>query len=271
VVCYFRDISAQVHAREAVEALNAQLTFELSVMAGMQQVLKTREEELRRANRDLEQFAHSASHDLQEPLRTVKIYSELVSQRYGDRIDAQALEFIEFIRSGANRMETLVRDLLTYTRATRFDKPAEASSATDSLRAVLANLTGAISESGAKVTFDALPAVHVHSAHLQQLFQNLIGNAIKYRRAGVTPLIHVAAERHNGGWRFSVSDNGIGIAPQFKERIFGLFKRLHTREEYSGSGIGLAICQRIVEQYQGRFWVESEPGKGSTFTFSLSA
>ena len=168
-------------------------------------------------------------------------------------------------------METLVRDLLTYTRATRFDKPAEASSATDSLRAVLANLTGAISESGAKVTFDALPAVHVHSAHLQQLFQNLIGNAIKYRRAGVTPLIHVAAERHNGGWRFSVSDNGIGIAPQFKERIFGLFKRLHTREEYSGSGIGLAICQRIVEQYQGRFWVESEPGKGSTFTFSLSA
>jgi light-regulated signal transduction histidine kinase (bacteriophytochrome) len=139
----------------------------------------------------------------------------------------------------------------------------------DAFQAAIANLAGAISESHASVTSGFLPSVQVHSTHLQQLFQNLISNAIKYRRTDVRPVIHVAVERQKGNWQFSVCDNGIGIEPRFKERIFGLFRRLHTREEYSGSGIGLAICQRILERYYGRIWVESEPGKGSTFIFTI--
>jgi light-regulated signal transduction histidine kinase (bacteriophytochrome) len=151
----------------------------------------------------------------------------------------------------------------------RLDKATEVTSSIDCLKAVLANLAGMIAESQAEMIVDWLPPVQVHSAHLQQLFQNLIGNAIKYRRAGVNSVVHIKAERQTGGWQFSVADNGIGIEPQFKERIFGLFKRLHTTEEYSGSGIGLAICQRIVEQYHGRIWVESEPGQGATFIFTI--
>jgi light-regulated signal transduction histidine kinase (bacteriophytochrome) len=199
----------------------------------------------------------------------VKIYSELVEQRYRSSIDEQGLEFLGFIRNGASRMETLVRDLLTYTRITRLNKAVEVASSIESLKGVLANLAGMIAESQAEVVVDWLPPVRVHSTHLQQLFQNLIGNAIKYRRVDVTPLVHVTAERQAGSWQFSVADNGIGIEPQFKERIFGLFKRLHTSEEYSGSGIGLAICQRIVEQYHGRIWVESKPGQGATFIFTI--
>src|SRR6185369_2320026 len=166
-------------------------------------------------------------------------------------------------------METLVRDLLMYTRVIRMDKAVAVASSIECLKAVLANLAGMIAESQAEVSVDWLPPVRAHSAHLQQLFQNLIGNAIKYRRTDVNPFVRIKAERQAGSWQFSVSDNGIGIEPQFKERIFGLFKRLHTSEEYSGSGIGLAICQRIVEQYHGRIWVESEPRQGSTFIFTL--
>jgi light-regulated signal transduction histidine kinase (bacteriophytochrome) len=141
--------------------------------------------------------------------------------------------------------------------------------ANDALNETLANLSGAIQENGAQVTADPLPAVSVHNAHLQQLFQNLIGNAIKYRSPARGPLVHVGAHRKDGHWIFSVTDNGIGIEPEYKERIFGLFKRLHSGEEYAGTGIGLAICQRIVERYHGRIWVESEPGEGSRFYFTL--
>ena len=256
-----RDIRMlDVLARQAADVIERNLN---------DQKLKASEEELRLANWDLELFAHSASHDLQEPLRTVKIYSELVEQRYRNRMDEQGLEFLDFIRNGATRMETLVRDLLTYTRVTRLDKTSAVASSTDCLKAVLANLAGIIAETQTEVIVDWLPPVQVHSAHLQQLFQNLIGNAIKYRREGVNPVVHINAERQTGSWQFSVADNGIGIEPRFKERIFGLFKRLHTSEEYSGSGIGLAICQRIVEQYHGRIWVESRPGQGATFIFTI--
>jgi len=227
------------------------------------------EDELRRANRDLEQFAYSASHDLQEPLRSIKIYGELLTARYGNRLDGQAFEFLEFLRTGASRMEMLVRDLLTYTQVTRLDAPSEPSDANEALATTLADLAGAIRESGATVTWDDLPAVRVHRTHLRQLFQNLIGNAIKYRSPERAPVIHVSVERQGGSWLFSVRDNGIGIEPEYKDAVFGLFKRLHTNDEYSGTGIGLALCQRIVERYHGRIGVESEPGSGSTFTFEI--
>jgi len=231
--------------------------------------LKRVEDDLRRANEDLEQFAFSASHDLQEPLRSVKIYSELLSTTCSEALDSQGLEFLTYLRSGATRMEMLVRDLLAYTQVTKFEKPVEAADSGAALATALANLGGAISESGATITADPLPSLPVHITHLQQLFQNLIGNAIKYRSPDRPPVVHIAAERRNGYWIFTVSDNGIGIEPEYKEKIFGLFKRLHTSDEYSGTGIGLAICQRIVERYHGRIWVESEPGKGSTFRFTF--
>jgi PAS domain S-box-containing protein len=226
---------------------------------------------LRRANLDLEQFAFSASHDLQEPLRSVKIYSELLANTCSERLDDQALEFLKYLRDGATRMEILVRDLLTYTQVTRVETPIEMVDASEALATTLANLAGAVSESCARITAGPLPVLRVHGAHLQQLFQNLIGNAIKYRCPSRPPVVHVTAECGNGYWDFAVSDNGIGIDPEHKERIFGLFKRLHTNREYSGTGIGLAICQRIVERYQGRIWVESEPGRGSTFRFTIPA
>ena len=227
------------------------------------------EDELRRVNQDLEQFAFSASHDLQEPLRTVKIYSQLLADHYGDTLDDQASQFLTYLRRGAARMEVLVRDLLAYTQATKFEEPTEPCDAGEVLTGVLANLAVVIGEAGAQIIAQPLPTLRIHATHLQQLLQNLIGNAIKYRSPHRSPVVQVTATRNNGTWLFSVTDNGIGIDPEYKERIFGLFKRLHTSEEYSGTGIGLAICQRIVDRYHGRIWVESEPGRGSAFRFTL--
>jgi PAS domain S-box-containing protein len=225
--------------------------------------------ELARANQDLEQFAYSASHDLQEPLRSVKIFSELLCERFGEGLDPQALEFLSNVRDGATRMELLVRDLLTYTQTTRADAPSEPVDANEALQAALANLSGALVETGAVVTWETLPFVNVPPTQLQQIFQNLIGNAVKYHRPEVPPVVHAKARRENGNWIFSVKDNGIGIEREYLEKIFGLFKRLHTRDEYSGTGIGLALCQRIIERHHGRIWVESEAGTGSTFYFTL--
>jgi PAS domain S-box-containing protein len=230
---------------------------------------KRMEAEMRRVNRDLEQFAFSASHDLQEPLRSVKVYSELLTKRHGDKLDGEALEFLGFLRSGANRMEMLVRDLLAYTQVAKFERPSEMADAGTAVAGAIESLATSIAESNARVTRDLLPKVHMHLAHLQQLFQNLIGNAIKYRSPQRPPEVHVTADRQFGQWVFAVRDNGIGIPPQHKEDIFGLFKRLHRDDEYSGTGIGLAICQRIVDQYNGRIWVESEPGQGSVFRFAI--
>src|SRR5579871_3972345 len=225
--------------------------------------------DLQRANRDLEQFAFSASHDLQEPLRSVKVYSELLANRYANRLDDDANEFITYLRNGATRMETLLHDLLAYTQAAKLERTADITDARQALDAALSNLSSAISETGGVVTSEPLPSVPMDATHLQQLFQNLIGNAIKYRSPERQPVVHVAAERQGEDWVFAVTDNGIGIDPAYKETIFGLFKRLHTVDEYSGTGIGLALCQRIVDRYLGRIWVESEPGRGSTFRFTL--
>ncbi len=168
-------------------------------------------------------------------------------------------------------MEMLVRDLLAYTQVRKLDKPVTPADTNEILRTTLASLNHAIGESQATVTCDPLPAVHMDETHLRQLFQNLIGNAIKYRSPERAPAVHVSAERKNGSWVFSVRDNGIGVPPEYRDFIFGLFKRLHSSEAYSGTGIGLAICQRIVERYHGRIWVESEAGRGSTFCFAIPA
>ncbi len=223
-----------------------------------------------RVQEDLEQFAFSASHDLQEPLRSIKIYSELLGREFGGNLHPDARRYMENLRVGATRMETLVRDLLTYARAAQFEQPAEMADANEALQAALSSLSSAITEARAHVTSEPLPTVQVHAIHLQQLFQNIIGNSIKYRSPDRISKVHVNANRQKTHWVFAVSDNGIGIEPEFKENIFGLFTRLHTSDEYSGTGIGLAICQRIIHRYHGRIWVESEPEKGSTFHFTLS-
>ena len=230
---------------------------------------KRTEDDLRRANADLEQFAFSATHDLQEPLRAIKIYSELLTETCGPAIQGEGQQFLGHLRGGASRMEMLVRDLLSYTKVSQFERPEENADAGKALHSALANLSSAIQEVEAEITSDPLPSVRLHEAHVQQLFQNLIGNAIKYRSPERRPRVHVSADRQGNEWVFAISDNGIGIAPDYSETIFGLFKRLHTNDEYSGTGIGLAICRRIVERYDGRIWVESEAGKGSTFRFSL--
>jgi light-regulated signal transduction histidine kinase (bacteriophytochrome) len=227
------------------------------------------QKELRRANLDLEQFAYSASHDLQEPLRTIKIYSELLATQYAPAAEGAAAECLGFLGTAATRIESLVKDLLAYMTVTQVEKPIEKVDANEALAGALANLGAAIAESGAEITYDHLPAVRVHGVHMQQLFQNLIGNSIKYRAPERRPVVHVTVKEQNGTWLFSVSDNGMGIAPEFKEQIFGLFTRLHSGEAYTGTGIGLAICQRIVERYDGRIWVESELGIGSTFFFAI--
>ena len=233
--------------------------------------MRRRQEILKRVNADLEQFAYSASHDLQEPIRNVAIYSDILSMRYGGVLDHSGLQFLGNVKAAAVRMQTLVSDLLSYTQAASIAEEAtEPGEAEAALLAALANLTEAITESQASISYDLLPAVHVREVHLQQIFQNLIGNAIKYRR-DEQPRIHVSAERKDGHWVFSVTDNGIGIGQEYKEQIFGLFKRLHTNRKYPGTGIGLAICQRIAERYRGRIWVESELGKGSVFFFTVPA
>jgi PAS domain S-box-containing protein len=228
-------------------------------------------EELKRSNEDLQQFAYVASHDLQEPLRMVASYVALIARRYKGKLDADADEFISFAVDGAKRMQSLIQDLLAFSRVGSKGVDLVTTSSEDALNRAIKNLRGAIVDSGAQVTHDPLPSVLADELQLTQLFQNLLGNAIKYRRAEV-PGVHIAA-RQNGAkkWVFSVEDNGLGIEPQYFERIFGMFQRLHGREEFSGTGMGLAICKKIVERHGGEISVESTLGQGSTFRFPLAA
>ncbi len=226
--------------------------------------------ELNRSNEELGQFAYIASHDLQEPLRMVASYTQLLSRRYKGRLDSDADEFIAFAVDGASRMQRLIRDLLAYSRVGLRGKPLHSISSERALEQAIRNLRGSIEESGALVTHDELPAVMGDETQLTQLFQNLVGNAIKYQNAGV-PNVHVAAAAGSDGkWTFTVKDNGLGIDPQYFDKIFGMFQRLHKRDEFTGTGIGLAICKKIVERHGGTISVESEPGRGSTFSFGLS-
>jgi PAS domain S-box-containing protein len=224
---------------------------------------------LKRANADLEQFAYSASHDLQEPLRMVASYSELLQRKFAGQLGPEADRYIEYMVQGALRMETLLRDLRLYTQVSTMDAGArEEIDASEVLKKTLANLDVAIRNAGASISSTDLPKVRMHEFQLAQLFQNLVGNAIRYR-SQARPEIRVAAARAGDYWQFSVQDNGIGIEPRFKEQVFGIFKRLHSTAEYPGTGMGLAICQRIVERIGGRIWLESEPGRGSTFYFTV--
>ena len=227
-------------------------------------------EELNRSNEELGQFAYIASHDLQEPLRMVASYTQLLSRRYKGKLDSDADEFIAFAVDGAGRMQRLIQDLLAYSRVGTKGQELLATSSEEALQQALINLRGAIAERGALVTHDPLPNVLADEMQLVQLFQNLVGNAIKYQSSGI-PKVHItAAQNGSQKWTFSVKDNGLGIDPQYFEKIFGMFQRLHKREEFAGTGIGLAICKKIVERHGGNISVESEPGHGSTFRFALT-
>jgi PAS domain S-box-containing protein len=227
-------------------------------------------QDLNRSNEELEQFANIASHDLQEPLRMVASYTQLLSRRYKGKLDADADEFIAYAVDGASRMQRLLQDLLAYSRVGSKAGNLVDTSSEDALRQALQNLRGVIQESGALVTHDPLPTVMADEMQLIQLFQNLVGNAIKYQKAGV-PRVRIGATRAVGKkWIFSVQDNGLGIESQYFEKIFGMFQRLHKREEFAGTGIGLAICKKIVERHGGRISVESQVGEGSTFRFALA-
>ena len=225
-------------------------------------------DDLARSNRELEQFAYVASHDLQEPLRMVTSYLQLLERRLGPQLAGEEREFLDFAVDGGRRMQALIGDLLQYSRLGRAAVPARPVDSGEALSLALANLEVALQESGASVVRGALPAVLVDQVQLVQLFQNLVGNAVKFRAAR-PPRVEIGAVADGDRWRFSVKDNGIGIAPQDAEAVFTIFRRLHTREQYPGTGIGLAIAKRVVERHGGRIWVESVPGEGATFCFTL--
>ncbi len=243
-----RDITEQTRIGEALREANARLT---------------------QANDDLEQFAYSASHDLREPLRMVATYADMLRHHLRDTLDASGVHYLGFILAGAERMEALLTGLRAYMLATTLT--AQGPDETDSnecLQRATVSLRSIIDDTQASIIHDALPAVRMPTIQLEQVFQNLLANALRYRSAA-SPHIHIAAEQTGDVWKFSIRDNGIGIDPRYQEEIFELFKRLHSSAQYPGSGLGLAICKRIIDRGGGRIWVESEPGRGATFFFTV--
>jgi len=234
----------------------------------MEERLRQITAEMQRSNNELEQFAYVISHDLQEPLRMVSSYTQLLAKRYSNKLDADADEFIAYAVDGAKRMQVLLHDLLEYSRVGTRGKPFTWVDCKEVVEQTIANLKIAIEESGASVTYDTLPAVMGDEGQLVQLFQNLIGNAIKFHREE-PPCVHISAQRKQNVVAFSAKDNGIGIDPQYRQVIFEIFRRLHTREEYPGTGMGLSICKKIVERHGGHIWVQSQLGQGSTFHFTI--
>jgi signal transduction histidine kinase len=247
---------------------NEQLGMEVEERRQAEAKLLLQSQELARSNTELEQFAYVASHDLQEPLRMVASYVQLIEKRYQDKLDSDGREFIEFAVDGAKRMQVLIEDLLTYSRITTRAKPFQSTNFEEVLEAVTDNLQMVIRESGAQITHSPLPTVSGDVTQLTQLFQNLISNAIKFRR-DTTPEVHIHVESQEDYWLISVQDNGIGIEAQHLDRIFLLFQRLHGRGAYPGTGLGLAICRKIVERHGGTIWAESETGSGSKFSFTI--
>jgi PAS domain S-box-containing protein len=236
-----------------------------------EQRLRAAAMDLARSNAELEQFAYVASHDLQEPLRMVASYTQLLGRRYKGKLDPDADEFIGFAVDGARRMQELINDLLAYSRVGTRALHVEEIDTSKLVDQVIGDLAAAIADAGASVTRDELPRVRADGTQLRQLFQNLIANGIKFSRPDITPHVHVSARRDHNAWTFAVSDNGIGIEAQYLDRIFVLFQRLHSRGEYPGTGIGLAICKKIIERHGGHIEVESQPGRGTTFSFTIPA
>jgi PAS domain S-box-containing protein len=263
-------VSVSPLAFDGNEALGCVVTLtDITGQKRSEEALASQADELSRSNSDLRQFAYSASHDLREPLRQLAVFSELVQAKYQSQLPPDASLLIQHVVDSAHRMERLLKDLLAYTQAA--DSPQGVVASTDAnevMRKTLAIFETQTAENSAKVDFSPLPVLAVHEVHLTQLFQNLVGNALKYR-SQAPPQIHISAERLDGMWKFTVADNGIGIDSTYRDQVFGLFQRLHGGGKYSGSGIGLAICQKLVQRYGGRIWVESEPGNGSRFMFTL--
>ena len=267
-----RDVTERVRIAEALrrahDELEERVRERTSELVVANAALESQAKELTRSNAELQQFAYVASHDLQEPLRMVSSYTQLLARRYKDRLEGDALEFIAYAVDGATRMQQLINDLLAYSRVGTRGKAFAPTPVDDVVERAIGNLRATVDESHAEVACDPLPTVMADGGQLVQLFQNLVGNAIKYR-GEEPPRVHVSAAREAGDWHFVVRDNGIGIDPQYAERIFEIFQRLHTREKYSGTGIGLAICKKIVDRHRGRIWVESQAGMGATFHFTM--
>jgi PAS domain S-box-containing protein len=251
------------------ETLIISIVRDITSRKEAEQHLRAVAADLERSNRELEQFAYVASHDLQEPLRMVASYTQLLGRRYRGKLDADADEFIGYAVDGARRMQELINDLLTYSRVGSRALELTSVDLDQVVDRIVGDLSLAIEEAGASVTHDHLPVVLADALQMQQLFQNLIANGIKFHRPETSPHVHVSAECVDNCWNFSVSDNGIGIEAQYLERIFVLFQRLHSRAEYPGTGIGLAICKKIVERHGGTMNVRSTQGSGTTFEFGL--
>jgi light-regulated signal transduction histidine kinase (bacteriophytochrome) len=257
-------------AIELVELQKAEIERDAARRRLAEEALARKAEELARSNADLAQFAYVTSHDLQEPLRMVASYMQLLEQRFGSELGPEAVEFIGFAVDGARRMKALIEALLNYSRVSTQGSPFTAVDCKLAAERALANLRPALDETAATVTLGELPTVSGDGAQLTQLFQNLIANGLKFRSEAV-PHIRISATRTDREWTFAVEDNGIGIASEYHERIFVIFQRLHARPKYDGTGIGLAICKKIVERHGGRIWVASKRGDGATFTFTLPA
>ncbi len=255
-------------AEEALQKAKEDISRHAKALYDSNMELEQSKNALERSNRELEQFAYVASHDLQEPLRMVSSYVSLLARRYKDKLDTTAEEFIEYAVDGTHRMQRLINDLLAFSRVGTRGKPFVPTDCEEVIKHIEMNLKIAIEENKAVVKHNVLPTVNGDTVQLERLFQNLIGNAIKYHGER-NPEVVVSAEKNGQFWTFSIKDNGIGIDPDDRERVFGIFQRLHTRDKYEGTGIGLAVCKKIVERHGGDIWVESELGKGSAFKFTI--
>ena len=259
--------------KQKVERANQELLREIEDRTRAEEELRSTTTELGRSNAELEQFAYVASHDLQEPLRMVSTYVQLFEKRFKGTvvIDEKADKYIAYAVEGAKRMQALIGGLLAYSRVGAGDYVTSRVDLNEALDAAQMNLSQELLETGAVITRDPLPTIIGEPTQLTQVFQNLLANASKFHRADVKPHIHVSATRRDTKWVISVKDNGIGIEPEFFDRIFVIFQRLHTRAEFPGTGIGLSICKKVVERHGGRIWIESKPGDGTSFCFTLPA